>query len=119
MVERQFLQLRCLLASAVRTLRRPQACDTRPYVGAESGVVVDQGVGERIIRQPLVVDEESVGRTGMAQALDVHGQEGHVGTDIAMAQPVGELDAIEYPDAVVEAEDVLGLEVTMPIAHTT
>src|SRR5581483_12294877 len=46
-----------------------------------------------------------------------HGQEGDVGHDVAVAQAVVELDAVEDAGAVVEAEDVLRLEVPVAVAH--
>ena len=45
-------------------------------------------------------------------------QKRHIGADVAVAQSVGELDAVEDPDPVVEAEDVLGLLRSPCPSHT-
>ena len=94
-----------------------EAGDLRPDVGPRRAVEVHQRWREVLPGELLVVEEEPCTGLGTAQPLEVHRQEGHVGDDIAVAQYVGELDAVEDPDAVVETEDVIGLQVPVPVAH--
>ena len=53
----------------------------------------------------------------MAEALEVHRQERSVGEHVPVAQSVVELEAVEDPRTVLEAEDVLGLEVAVTVAR--
>src|SRR5581483_1871033 len=94
-----------------------QAGDLAADMGPGGDVVVGQRPGVRLAGQLPVVGQEPLGRLGVAQPFEVHGQEGHVGQHVDVAQPVVELDAVEDAGAVVEAEDVLGLEVAVAVAH--
>jgi hypothetical protein len=59
--------------------------------------------------------EERSGRRHGAEVLDVHGQESGVVQHVDVAQPIVELDAVEHAGAVVEAEDVVGEQVRVPV----
>ena len=59
--------------------------------------------------------EELGGQVGAAQVLQVHGQEGDVGERVAQTQAVVELQAVEDPRPVVEQEDVVGQQVSVPV----
>jgi hypothetical protein len=77
--------------------------------------VVQECPREAIARPRLVVVDEALRHVGTPKAFEVHGQERHIGTDVAVAEPVGEFDAVEDAHAVIEAEDVFGLEVTVAV----
>ena len=47
--------------------------------------------------------------------LEVHGQEADVVQDITPSQPLVELEPVEDPGTVVEAEDVLGEQIAVPV----
>jgi hypothetical protein len=59
--------------------------------------------------------EEPLREVWSAEVLQVHGEEGHVGEDIAVAKPVVELHAVEDPWAVGQTEDVLGPQVAVAV----
>ena len=50
------------------------------------------------------------------ETLEVHGEERRVGDDVADAQGVVELEAVEEPRPVGEAEDVVGQQIAVPVA---
>ena len=60
--------------------------------------------------------EEPFAQIGRADSFEVHGEEGDVGEDIAVAEPVVELDAVENAWAVVQAEDVVGEQVAVTVS---
>jgi len=109
MIKRETLQVPGLLAGSTRFLRRPKAGDLRPDIGTGCAVVMEQCVGKSITGQQLIVAEESIACTRATEPLEVHGQKGHIGTDVGVTQSVRELNAVEDPDPVVKAEDVFGL----------
>ena len=55
----------------------------------------------------------------MAESLEVHGQKGNIGDDIAVAQLVAELDAVEDSHPVIETEDVLGLKIPVSVTYAS
>ena len=66
----------------------------------------------------LVVElEEAGGEIGRAPVLEIHGEERDVGEHVAVAELVGEVEAVQHARAVGEAEDVVGEEVAVPVAH--
>ena len=67
-------------------------------------------------RMPFVGIDKHAGRLLMTEALEVHRQEGNIGTDVVPAQDVRKFEAVENAYAVVKAVDVRGLQVTMAIA---
>ena len=93
--------------------------DLGPHMGPVGDVVVGQRIGVRLTGELPVGGEEPVGGGGNPQALEVHGQEGDVGQDVAVAQAVVEFDAVEDARAVLEAEDVLRLQVAVAVAYAT
>lgn len=68
-------------------------------------------------RMAAVAFEEPLAEFGCAEALEVHGQEGHVGQHVSVAEPVVELDAVEDVGTILEAEDVFRLEVAVAVVH--
>ena len=78
--------------------------------------MIGQGGGPGVPRRPSVLVEEVGGQVGTPQALEVHGEERHVGQHVTEAEPVVELEAVEHPGAVVETEDVIGQEVAVAVA---
>jgi hypothetical protein len=64
----------------------------------------------------LVVEDEVRSCIWAAEALEVQGEEGDVSAQVAVAELIGELNAVEYAHAVVETEDVLRLEVVVAVA---
>ncbi len=59
--------------------------------------------------------QEPAGEVCPAEVLQVHRKEGSVVEHVAPAEPGVELHAVEDPGAVVEAEDVLGEQVAVPV----
>ena len=51
------------------------------------------------------------GQVGPSQVLEVHGEEGDVGEDVPEPEAVVELEAVEHPGPVVQAEDVVGEQI--------
>ena len=83
-------------------------------------------VGDVVLRERLrivlacelpIPREESFAQIGRAHSFEVHGEEGDVGEDIAVTEPVVELDAVENAWTVVQAEDVVGEQVAMTVSH--
>ena len=60
--------------------------------------------------------EEAGGEIGRAPVLEVHGEERDVGEDVAAAELVREVEAVQHTRAVGEAEDVVSQEVAVPVA---
>ena len=50
-------------------------------------------------------------------SFEVHGEEGDIGKDIAVAESVIELDAVENTWTVVQAEDVVREQVAMTVSN--
>ena len=50
-----------------------------------------------------------------AEPLQIHGQEGGVVKPVHPAQPVIEVQAVKNPRPVIQAEDVIGEQIAMPI----
>ena len=93
--------------------------DTRhldPHVGTQSNIGVQQSHWQVCTGEVLVGTDESLRRIGVAQPLEVHGQEGHIGSHVTAAEMIVELEAVEDPRSVVEAVDVIGLEVSVAVA---
>src|SRR5665213_2868427 len=63
----------------------------------------------------LVVAYKSLCRQRGAQSFQIHGQKGHVGSDVTVAELVVELETIENPGPVVEAIDVCRLEIAVAV----
>ncbi len=87
--------------------------DERPVGDA----VVEQRAGDHGAGVLLVGRHERVGVVRVAEPAEVHHQEGEVGHHVEVAQVVVELDAVEDPRSVVEAEDVVGAQVAVAVAH--
>ena len=65
----------------------------------------------------LLVARHEGGRGGRpCQALQVHGEEGHVGEHVAAPQIVVERETVEDPGTVGQTEDVLGEQVAVAVA---
>ena len=78
-----------------------------------------EALGPAITRELAVVGEERIAELGVAQPLEVHGEERHVRQHIAVSEPVVELEAVEDARSVVEHEDVLGLQVAVAVPGVT
>ena len=121
-MERQSVQLAGCgdgLLVSLDSLLSAEARHFRPHVGPLRDGVVQEGLRKPITGPLLVHADELGGQVDTAQTFEVHGQEGHVGTDVPIAERIGELNAVDDADAVVEAEDILGLQVAMSVAHPT
>jgi len=70
--------------------------------------VVQQRRGSGVTGELAVVGHELVGQFRGAEPFQVHREEGHVVEHVDVAQVVVELQAVQHPRAVVEAEDVVG-----------
>ena len=92
-----------------------QAGDLAADVGPGGDVVMGQRRRIRLAGELPVAGQERGGGLGGAEPFEVHGQEGDIGENVDVAEAVVELDAVEDAGAVVEAEDVLGLEVAVPV----
>lgn len=97
-------------------LRPTDARDLGPDLRPVGDVVMGQRVRPEVARNHSVSAQEMTRQVGPAQTLEIHGQKCHVGEDVAGTEPIVELEAIEHPGPVVEAEDVVGQEV--PVAVT-
>ena len=83
----------------------------------ERDVVVDQA--RRVVfAGELVIDplEGVAAYSGVAETLEVHRQERHVGEDVAVPEVVGEVEAVQHTRAVGQAEDVICEQVAVSVA---
>ena len=94
-----------------------QAGDFHAHKGAIGDVVVTQSGGSGIAGEVGVPVEQQLAEFARAEPLEVHGQEGHVIQPVEPAQVVVELQAVKDAGAVVEAEDVVGEQVTVAVDH--
>ena len=116
---------RCRSARSACSARRPRrrrcrpgrGAGRRPWPGRTRGRRCSGGeeARGRVGGELDVGLEEALGELGRAEPLEVHGQEGDVVQHVDVAQPVVELEAVEHPGSVGEAEDVLGEEVPVPV----
>ena len=95
----------------------PDAGHLRSHVGPVSDVVMNQRLGVRLARELHVAAYERVCQIWCAQTLEVHGKERHVGEHVSVAELVVELDAVQDARAVLQAEDVVGLEISVAVAR--
>src|SRR5664280_3170392 len=102
-----------------RTLVRLQAGHFGPDVRTRCQVVMEEWLREPVVGKLLVAEEEPGSCFRVPQPLEIHGQEGDVGADVHVAQLIRELDAIENPNPVTEAEDVIGLKIPVSITYPT
>src|ERR1019366_2622904 len=65
----------------------------------------------------LVPGQETIGDLWRAQPLEVHREERDVGEDVAVAEPVIELDAVEETRPARQAEDVTREEVAVAVTN--
>ncbi len=105
----------CLPVSTLLAGVREQAGDLGPDQRAVGDVPVLQGFGVALPGELPVGGQEPAGEVGPAEVLEVHGQEAGVVEHVTPAEPRVELDAVEDPRAVVEAEDVLREQVPMTV----
>ena len=96
-------------------LRVPDAGDLGSNVRAVRHVVVRQRRRPGVGRQLSVRVEEQLTEVRAAEALEIHGEERDVREDVAVSQVVVELDAVEHPRPILEAEDVVGEQVAVPV----
>ena len=76
---------------------------------------VQKGRREASSRMTLIRSNEHASGVWTAEALEIHGQESNVGTNVVPAQCVREFEAVENSHAVVEAENIRGLQVAVAI----
>ncbi len=90
-------------------------------LAANKGTVGDVQVCQRgrvCLRGELTVRGQEGGRQlGCTESFQVHRQEGDVAQDVADPQPPIELQAVEHARPVVEAENVAGQQVPVPVPH--
>ncbi len=106
----------CLIGTGGVTLLVTDACHFRPDIGPQGHERVQQRPGQRFPDLRLIVADESDGRLRMAETLKIHDEEGNVSQDVTEAEAVVELEAVKDPRPVLEAVDVVGLEVPVSIA---
>ncbi|MGQ0483592.1 MAG: hypothetical protein ACT4O0_21515 [Pseudonocardia sp.] len=94
-----------------------QAGDLRPDEGPVAGVVVGERGGRRVAGEIGVVGEEPLGQFGVAEPVEIHGQEARVVQPVDVAQRVVELQAVQRPGPVSETEHVVRDEVAVPVEH--
>ena len=116
MAPRQRAQLPRLDGRTLVALLPAQARDLAPDEGPIRDVVVLQGLRPGHARELLVPVQETAGEVGPPEPFEVHREEGDVGQHVAVAQQGVELQAVQDAGAVVEAEDVLGEQVAVPVA---
>ena len=104
------------LADSVSPCDARSARDLGPDVGPHRDVVVQERPGIGVVDELAVVLEQLVGEVVGAEALEVHREERDVGEDVAVTQPVVELEAVEDARPVVEQEDVVGEQVPVAVA---
>jgi len=105
------------LSGIIYSLRRANTAHLGSNVGSRRDVEVNKRCRETVIRQSLVVEKEPDPCLGVPEPLEVHGKKGNVRDDIAIAQLVTELDAVENSYPVIEAEHVLGLKIPVSVTH--
>ena len=93
-----------------------QARHLRPYDRPIRDVEVGERLRPRLACTRCVAVEEAASEVGAAEPLEVHREERDVGEHVAVAQGVVELEAVEHARTVVEAEDVVGQEIAVPVA---
>ena len=108
-------QLPGLGACARITLVGAKAGDFRAHECPVRDVMVAQRGGGGVTGVLAVPVGEALGQVTGAEALQVHRQERGVVQPVDPAQPVVELQAVKDPGPVVQAEDVLGEQVPVPV----
>ena len=88
-----------------------------PHERAVGDVVVAQGRGGGIAGELGVGVEEGRAQVGAAQPFQVHRQERDVVEDVDVAQVVVEVEAVQHPRPVGEAEHVVGDQVAVSVHH--
>jgi len=92
-----------------------QARDLRPDPGAVGDVVVAQRHRRRVGGELGVVVEQLLRGVRGPQVFEVHGEERDVVEPVDEAEPIVEVEAVEHPRPVVEAEHVLGEQIAVPV----
>jgi hypothetical protein len=116
-VEREVVERPSVVSGAPVTLLGAEARDLRPNVGAVGDVMVLEAGGPAVPGELEVVIEEDPTELRVAESLEIHREEGNVGEDITEPVLVSELDAVQDARSVVEQEDVVALQVTVPVAR--
>src|SRR6516165_4423059 len=99
-------QLLGLLGLVLFPLTGSHTSDLGPYLGSMSNPVMGERGRPFVASGFLVGGEELVGQLGPAEALEIHGQERHVGQRVDSPQPTIELQTIQDAGSVGKAEDV-------------
>ncbi len=100
-------------------LQRAEPRDLGPNVGSHGQVVVQERRRVGVADQLLMVGQQPAGELVGPEALEIHREEGDVGENVSVAELVVELEAVEHARAVVEQEDVVGEEISVPVADAT
>lgn len=103
---------------AGRALPRLDQGDLGAYEGTVGDVVVPQGRRCGVTGVFAVLGKEECRGLGRTERLEVHGQERGVIETVDVPECVVELQAVEDPRSVAQAEDVVGEKVTVPIEHS-
>ena len=78
-------------------------------------------MGERcgvvLVAELLIPAHELLGRLPTGEPVDVHDEEADVGEHVDDAPAIVEREAVDDPWTVVEAEDVVGGEITVDVAN--
>ncbi len=102
---------------AGRALVRLDERDLGTHERAIGDVVVTEGGRRRVAAVLAVRGEEECRRLRGTELFQVHGEEGGIVEAVDVAQPVVEIQTVEHAWAVVEAEDVVGEQVAVPVHH--
>ena len=92
-----------------------QTGDLRADERSIRDVVVLQRAGVRFGGELPVPIKELARQVGTSQPFEIHREEPDVEQHVTPTQPVVELQAIEDPGPVVQAEDVVGEQVAVPV----
>ena len=87
------------------------ASDLRPI----GDVVMRQRRGPHVVAVLPVCVEEPACQVGVPEVLEVHREERDVGQSVTQTEAVVELDAVEDPRPIVQTEDVVSEQISMPI----
>ena len=95
--------------------------ETRNF-GADMRPVGDVEIRERrrphVCRRFAISIEESPAQIGTSEPLEIHGEEGDVGEDIAVTELIVELETIDGPRSLLDAEDVFGQEIAVAVTSS-
>ena len=115
MAQREFGELPASHADRGVFLPLPQTADLGADESPVGDVVMPQRRRGGIAGELGVPVQKHLGQPGRAEPFQVHGQKGHVVKTVEEAEPFVELQAVQNPRPVVQAEDVLGEQVTVAV----